>query len=62
VWEEQHDLVQAAKAQPLDGGLLAGWQGRLEAQLVWPLEHTQGHRDDCCIRLKHASTCVHTHL
>jgi hypothetical protein len=62
VREEQHNLVQAAKAQPLYGGLLAGRQRRLEAQPVWPLEHTQGDSHDGCVSLKQPSTCVDAHL
>jgi hypothetical protein len=62
VREEQHDLVQAAKPQPLYGGLLAGRQRRLEAQPVWPLEHTQGDSHNRRISLKHTSTSVDANL
>jgi hypothetical protein len=62
VREEQHDLVQAAEAQALYGGLLTRRQRRLEAQPIWPLEHTQGDSHDGCISLKHTSTSVNSNL
>jgi hypothetical protein len=62
VWEQQHHFVEAAKAQALNGFLLAGRQGRQEPQIVGALEHTQRHCHDARVCLKVTRTCVHTHL
>lgn len=60
--EKKDHFVEAPKAQAVDGQLLAQRQRWRELQRVWPLQHTQRHRHNCCICIKHTTGRVHTHL
>ena len=60
--EEEHHLLDRAKAESAGGVLLPGWQRRRELEST-RLEHAQWHSDQHGVRLQAlaAAARVHTH-